>query len=89
MVGGERTALWATGAGRDVRERTRMVNRIHSQLHNVGLHLERGRYPVPSVVDSGASSSAPSVTVMSLAFSGSPAMTAMITEVSVTIRTGP
>jgi transposase len=26
-----------------VRERTRMVNRIHSQLHNVGLHLERGR----------------------------------------------
>ena len=25
-----------------VRERTRMVNRIHAQLHNVGLHLERG-----------------------------------------------
>ena len=26
-----------------VRERTRMVNRIHAQIHNVGLHLERGR----------------------------------------------
>jgi transposase len=26
-----------------VRQRTQMANRIHSQLHNVGLHLERGR----------------------------------------------
>ena len=29
--------------GRLVRQRTQMVNRIHAQLHNVGLHLERGR----------------------------------------------
>ncbi len=29
--------------GRLVRQRTQMANRIHSQLHNVGLHLERGR----------------------------------------------
>ena len=26
-----------------VRQRTQMVNRIHAQLHNAGLHLERGR----------------------------------------------
>jgi transposase len=29
--------------GRLVRQRTQMANRVHSQLHNVGLHLERGR----------------------------------------------
>ena len=31
------------GRARLVRQRTQMANRIHSQLHNVGLCLERGR----------------------------------------------
>ena len=36
-------AVLLRNRARLVRERTRMVNRIHAQLHNVGLHLERGR----------------------------------------------
>ena len=36
-------AVLLRNRARLVRERTRMVNRIHAQIHNVGLHLERGR----------------------------------------------
>ena len=36
-------AVLPRNRARLVRERTRMVNRIHAQIHNVGLHLERGR----------------------------------------------
>ena len=36
-------AVLLRSRGRLVRQRTQMANRIHSQLHNVGLHLERGR----------------------------------------------
>jgi len=36
-------AVLLRSRGRLVRQRTQMVNRIHAQLHNVGLHLERGR----------------------------------------------
>ena len=36
-------AVLLRNRARLVRERTRMVNRIHAQVHNVGLHLERGR----------------------------------------------
>ncbi len=36
-------AVLLRNRARLVCERTRMVNRIHSQLHNVGLHMERGR----------------------------------------------
>ena len=36
-------AVLLRNRARFVRERTRMVNRIHAQVHNVGLHLERGR----------------------------------------------
>ena len=40
-------AVLLRNRARLVRERTRMVNRIHAQLHNVGLHLERGRLLTP------------------------------------------
>ncbi len=36
-------AVLLRSRGRLVRQRTQMANRIHSQLHNIGLHLERGR----------------------------------------------
>ncbi len=36
-------AVLLRNRARLVRERTRMVNRIHAQLHNTGLHIERGR----------------------------------------------
>ena len=36
-------AVLLRNRARLVRQRTQMANRIHSQLHNVGLHLERGR----------------------------------------------
>ena len=36
-------AVLLRSRGRLVRQRTQMANRIHSQLHNVGLCLERGR----------------------------------------------
>ena len=36
-------AVLLRSRGRLVRPRTQMANRIHSQLHNIGLHLERGR----------------------------------------------
>lgn len=36
-------AVLLRSRGRLVRQRTQMANRIHSQIHNVGLHLERGR----------------------------------------------
>lgn len=36
-------AVLLRNRARLVRERTRMVNRIHAQLHNIGLHIERGR----------------------------------------------
>ena len=36
-------AVLLRSRGRLVRQRTQMVNRIHAQLHNVGLHLDRGR----------------------------------------------
>lgn len=36
-------AVLLRNRARLVRERTWMVNRIHAHIHNVGLHLERGR----------------------------------------------
>ena len=36
-------AVLLRNRARLVRQRTQMVNRIHAQLHNAGLHLERGR----------------------------------------------
>ena len=45
-------AVLLRNRARLVRERTRMVNRIHAQIHNVGLHLERGRLLHLSLNDS-------------------------------------